>query len=466
MYTIIVGNLILIVLSSIAEIVVMMKLAITSIEKIVGVLTLGSCIVYSGISTIYSGGGCEFIGQYILFSIVLLLTMGLVFRFRHYRYADKDGKVSAKSELVFVIIKNSEKNRRIYNVRTNGTKLLFTDKQVFIAFLLMDLYYVALVLITKGISGFWNISLSLTNIFERYAEMRGTVLTDMLHLINMIAMPFAYIYLQRKKDKGKNSIVVFLLILQVYLYIVSVGYIGRNQVIQNALLVLIVLFNGNKKEYSLNWKIIVVSVLLFILTMPVMLSYEYIRLGAKFTGDTLLNSAITLFHKETDYGKYYNYCIDYHSNGLAGRYLYWFLTLPIPSAIAGSLKSNVFTVNTYFSQLYLGLSTSSRGYYVALPSILGEAFVINGPWLYWLHAVFVGAIISIGCVCLEKNDDLKLLNLYFAVQTLTVGRAGFAGYAGNLINSMVFYVILMFFVKQYALSRRKDHILKNGEIIK
>lgn len=448
MYDIIPANLVLLAIVSFLELWLIIKSTFTGIERITGLFVVGSTFIYSGVTLIYKSAGREYFFQYVVFTIVLTLTMSIVFSTKN-SIAGRSVLLLKKAAVITVRNEERTQNSQAYiTCERKSVTATIPDWFLFLMYVLMNTYYVVTVFSQgRGLRGFFDISLSLVGIFARQNALRANALTNLFRMINIFALPWAYIFIQRVKKRGKIILTVLLLIIPVYLYIASLGYIGRNQLVQDFLLVMLVLFNNRSNEYKLSFKIIAFFIILFVASMPLMLAYESLRLGATASNTSFLDAATQLLHKETDFGKYYSYCLQIHKGNLWYRYLYWFITLPLPSVIAGPLKSNIFTVNTYFSELFLGVSSTASNYYVVLPSFLGEAFVIYGADFYWIHAIFVGFVTAFACVCLERNKELAMYNLYIAVSTIMIGRAGFASYAGTLINSMFFYLIFMYIYK-------------------
>ena len=188
--------------------------------------------------------------------------------------------------------------------------------------------------------------------------------------------------------------------------------------------------------------------ILFIVCIPVLLAYESYRLGAELNVNYSLDAVYSLIYKETDYGKHYDFCVSHFSLRYLKDYFIWLITLPLPSVFF-KFKSTLVLVNTEFSELMIGIKSTEPGYYVLLPSILGEALFVFGPSLYWFHGFFLGGFINKFCTCLEKNAELSVLQMYFAAQFLLMGRGGSGSVLPQAINVMVFYLIVRGFYKIY-----------------
>ena len=157
----------------------------------------------------------------------------------------------------------------------------------------------------------------------------------------------------------------------------------------------------------------------------------------------LLEHVGELLEKETTYGRYYDFCASNSEEILILRYLVWFITLPLPSVIFGSIKEFGLSTNTYFTVLYTGVQEGASNYSVILPSIFGESLMIWGRNAYWVEALLVGFFVGKFCVCMERNEELSLLNVYFAVNMFIMGRGGSEAVIANMVNYMVMYFIIM-----------------------
>ena len=193
--------------------------------------------------------------------------------------------------------------------------------------------------------------------------------------------------------------------------------------------------------------------LMIVLSIPFLLWYEVFRLGGNVAEISLNESFKELIFKEADYPKYYEYINEYmYGNISAIKYLLWLIFLPIPSIIFPS-KPTV-ALNTIFSEIFLGISKESYGYYVLLPSLLGEAFLIYGKYFYWIHAIVIGVVIAIVCKFMEKHKYLRYNNLFYSIYILTIGRGGSQGYLSYIINSSMPIVLAILIIN--LVNRKKE----------
>lgn len=432
----------LILLSSIVCAITLKK-ARTKIQKIYVLFISISMVIYSGVGNSFKEIGYGYVEKYFVFYICTMVTMVLIF--------------------------NTNFKKKIINTQRENWNASYTlNKIVMIIFVIMFflVYFVRLVYPKFQLMNLINPPKpNIIDLFARRDALRSTPLLEIVRLLNLMAMPFFMIYLQRRMEIKKWISVVILIVIWVYLQFVSFGYISRYELVTYAAFILIIIANRNSKIYHLNKKIIFIIVTLFILSLPSLLAYEMLRQGDTVSSKGFLEAALNLFCKETDYPKYYDACVAMHTEGLWSKYLYWFFTLPIPSFMACGLKNNVFLVNQYFTEQFTGILYGSHGYSVLLPSIFGEGIMLYGDKFYWVHGLFIGAFYGIVCRGLEKNPELKLMNLYFAVQMLSIGRGGTPGTIGTIVNSMAMYIIIMKFMELIIAKKRKNNNQTREDII-
>jgi len=415
--------LILVVYSSLLGFIAI-SFAKSEIEKLYILFLAVTTVIYSGLGICYEQIGNIYLSNFLIFYTCTILSIAIVFR--------------AKS------IPNNKLIKGNFNI--SDIVSFPTLKLLVFSFFLV--YIVRLIYPNFQLSKIFNPpALDISNIFKRMEEQRTLPILELVRLINIFSLPFFMIYLQRKKNQLKWKNVIFYILLWIYLAFISLEYISRYELVLSFLFIFIIIINRNKKYYTLNKTHVLLLVIIFVLLMPFFLSYESLRTTNSSSSMSFRDSSMTLLFKETDYAKYYESASNMHQNGLWARYLYWMITLPIPNILAGPIKKNLFLVNREFSEYYKGVLYDTQGYSVLLPSIFGEALILYGVNYYWIHGIFIGVFIGFVCKNIEKNPELRLLNLYFAIRVLSIGRGGTTGSIGMVINSMTVYIIIMVFMK-------------------
>lgn len=403
-----------------------------------------SIYIYSGAGLFY--GEIYFSHNYLIKYIVGII-LGTIFFVIISRGVHKI-RISSKDET-----KKENRNR----------EFIKSKSEKYILMIFFSLYIVRLVYPDFNVFSVFNPILDITNIFERRDALRENSVWNLFRLINIIFFPFFMIVVNKIILRGNKKRGIFILLLWVYLEFVTLGYISRNEILTYGVLIVILItsYNGDIK---INKKAIITSLVVAIIAMPSLLAFEYFRMGASFEShESVFIKAIRLFQKETDYTKYYDFSLSIHQTSNIGGFFKWLFTLPIPRGIAGVLKENQFEVNRVFTALYTGVNYGDSNYSVILPSFLGEAFIIYGNQLYWFHFIFSYAFLAFFDGLLSKNKTHSVLNYYFIVQVLTLGRGGVYGYIGFMVNSMLFYSIYKIF-KLFLTANSYDGNLMEGEI--
>lgn len=375
--------------------------------------------IYSGVGISYKEIGYDNVFSFILFIILSMTSMFIVFKIK-FKLNYKDKKDSRE------------------------TSFFKTRSLIIVVLLFFSVYFIRLMIPDFNLHLIFNPPQNdILNIFQRMNDLRGLLILELFRLLNISTLVFFMIFLQRLKNRKKISWVIILLLLWVYFEFITLGYMSRYELVTYALFILIIFINKNNDEYGVGKKHILLFGLVFVLIMPVLLAFESSRMGISIDNVDFYKSIMTLFFKETDYPKYYSFAEGLHNKSLWSRYFYWILTLPIPSLLAGSLKDNIFILNQFFTEHLTGILYGSQGYSVILPSIYGEALLLYGQYFYWIHAIFIGVFFGLTCKLLEKNNDLKLLNLFFAVKILSIGRGGTTGIIGSIINFLIIYYLVI-----------------------
>jgi len=404
----------------------------SEIEKLYILFLSVTIVIYSGLGICYEQIGNIYLFKFLIFYTCTILSTALVFR--------------VKSIPNNILIKGNFNISNIVSFPTLNV-LVFSFFLVYIVRLIYPNFQL------------WKIfnppTLDISNIFNRMDEQRSLPILELVRLINIFSFPFFMIYLQRKKNILKWKSVILFILLWIYLEFISLGYISRYELVLYFLFIFIIIINRNKTFYTINKTHMILLVIIFVILMPFFLSYESLRTGNSAASMNFVDSSMTLIFKETGYAKYYESASNMHQNGLWARYLFWMITLPIPNIFAGPIKKTQFLVNRDFSEYYRGVSYGTQGYSVILPSIFGEALILYGVKYYWIHGIFIGIFIGLVCKNIEKNPELRLLNLYFAIRVLAMGRGGTTGIIGMIINSMTVYIIIMVLMKIIYVKKSK-----------
>lgn len=310
---------------------------------------------------------------------------------------------------------------------------------------------------TIRISQLWNPPPpTLIDYFDRAKVAKTGIILKLADFLNILLNPFFFIYIYILKKKNKKIKMFLWLFSWCYLDYLKIGYMGRYEMIILFIFITFIFSSNIKTEFKIKSRYILYISLIIIFLIPFFLWYENFRIGASLSNTSLTESFKQLIFKESDYPKYYEYINRYMDGSIsASKYLLWLIFLPIPSMIL-PFKPTL-TVNTIFSEMILGISEGSRGYYILLPSLLGEAFLIYGKYLYWIHAIIIGVVIASICKYMEKHKCLTFNNIFYSIYILSIARGGSQGYLGYIINGTMPIVLSIIIIN---LINRKSRLTK------
>lgn len=410
-------------------------------RKLIYLFTIITTYIYSGIGMSFFEIGGKYILQYFIFLICILCSIALVFNTSKYRYIT----INKRKFRIHLFVDSKEE--------LDSKFLQFESLYLFLSILFILTLLVYLFIPTIRIAQLWNPpTATLIGLVTRVQETNSNNVLQIANIFNLLLLPFFLIHLYLLKLKRKNIKLLIWILLWFYLDYLTIGYWGRNEMVRFGLIFFLIFFATKQERIKINKLQILTLVLGFVLAIPFFLNYESYRLGV-YIGDLSFDNAIReLFQKETYYPIYYS-LIENH-NGLVNpiNVLLWILFLPIPSIFWGSKPT--LAINDTFTTLVTGLSRSDPGFSVALPSILGESFMIWGMHFYWLHAILLGIFIAITANFFKKSNVLSIINLYFIVQILVIGRGGIQSYLSTIINGSISIFIWYLIINQLGKRRQ------------
>lgn len=249
-----------------------------------------------------------------------------------------------------------------------------------------------------------------------------------------------------------------LLILPSYISFASSGYIGRGEMMMIAITIFILAFINypqHRKKFVVGTIVAVPLVILFLFW------YSMYRIGnvVDISSIKISDAVAMLSYQETSYPLHYvevsKWSQDSH---LSSSYLGWLVNLPLPGFL--KLGHGDYAFNLIFSERLLGIYRGANGFYVKLPGIVNEGLFIFGPYLYFIHAVILGIIISKVFRSIRYDFELVLLiHLAFNV-AFQLGRAGTTA---SGVFPFYFKHLLIYLLVRYYLERRiKQRLRKNS----
>ena len=320
----------------------------------------------------------------------------------------------------------------------------------------------------------FNFEANIKTVFIVRENNRNDTLVYTINLIRMILIPFYYVWLQRRNSTIK---VVILVLLQVYIDSVVDGYIGRSAALKTMLLVFFIsaimsrqkhknddfsqknyeIKRMNLKLYKKIKKRLVMFAIVVLACIPVLYSYVYIRQGITVQNLSYMSAFCSLLESETSYPKWYDTTIQL--NGLVIsplQYLYWLITLPIPKQFITFLPDTTI-LNYVFSEYATGILYGSANFTVALPSLLGEGFLIYGKYFYWIHGLVSGSVLGLCISFLQRFRTLNLYTSYVLTMVFVVARGGSQGTISSIINSG--YILIIIYILACIAGRKQQKII-------
>ena len=358
--------------------------------------------------------------------------------------------------LTFVFVSNIKiSNSYIKRKVDTNKKISISGLEKIFLLLFFSLYVVRLVYPEFRILDFFKPNLSIDDIFARREGLRSNSIWEIFRLINLAFFPIFLIVIKKLLYNGKKLKGISLFVLWVYCEFITLGYISRNEMLTYLVFIVIVLLSG-RVSIKISKNTIFIIALIIVILLPSLLIFEYTRMGATLNDNSnYFNKALTLFYKETDYTKYYDFSLSIFDSSNIFEFIRWFFTLPIPRVIAGSLKENQLEINNYFTEKLTNIQYGAANYSVILPSILGESFIVFGQQLFWIHSIFIYSFLALLNKLLTTENEYELINLYFVVQVLTIGRGGVSGYVSYAVNTLFIYFIFKYFFRMLSNSNKQ-----------
>ncbi|MGP4074848.1 O-antigen polymerase [Halobacillus sp. K22] len=406
-------------------------------RKLIFIFITISVYMYSGVGISFDQVNIKHVITYITFLFFLLFSM-----FWSFKLFDK----KLQNKLL------NGKNSLDYNL-IRFKKLYFILSVIFIFTI-----FINLLLPSFRISDLWNPPLpSLVNVFEKTETRSSSFILSISELIGFVLMPFFFIHLYILIVNKRKYIAFIWVLIWLYLDYLTIGYWGRYEMVVYIVFTILLFTSIGKHGFKVTkGKLSIIGIILLFL-VQFFQNYRAMRLGSNITNDKYLDSLVTLVQSETYYPIYYSLITNFTEALTPLSYLLWLIFLPIPSIIWGSKPT--ISINDIFSYQVLGVQRGEEGFNVILPSILGESILVWGMHFFWIHAIIIGFLVGLFCVFYEKSKVLSVINLYFIVLILVIGRGGSQSYISDLINAtipLIIWIILITSSKQKIQKVSKD----------
>lgn len=286
---------------------------------------------------------------------------------------------------------------------------------------------------------------NIVDIFDTYAETRGSIIYSLSRTVALLFSPFFYVYIGILVTDKKRILAVCLIILQMLLNFCPSCYLGRGKLVAYALVILFI-FSPPINDGKFVKRTFVLLLGLAIASIPVLYAFVFFRAGSVAETMSFGEIAESLFMSESFYPVFYDQILSQKVDaGLLFTMILWVICLPIPSFIWSSKP----VIDKWaFTYMVTGLQVGDRGFSILLPSALGEGFQFGGRYLFWVYALIVGIVYSLFFKFYNKHKTLFYLSLVVIIDSLELGRSGAGAIVPGLINGSISLLVVYLFFKR------------------
>ncbi|HML70031.1 MAG TPA: hypothetical protein PKA78_01550 [Macellibacteroides fermentans] len=382
-------------------------------------------LIYSGIGGAIKTVNSNYTFYYIVYIIVLSLTLKYFYKKNH--LADN---------ILITRYKNTDTLLTKW-IDKNGNKFII----LYFAMLLFDLVYpiFRLQLLINPPSP------SLEDLHYKTFVLGNTKdsISQIVYLLQQFVVPFFYLSLYKYRNSTFKPLI--LLLLPVYIDLCNRGIIGRGQAMIPLVIVFLVIFE--KVKPAKRTLLAVTSLIAIPFLSYTFVQFSQLRIGAYLLDISFGDSIQLLFGQEVGYPLLFN---DYYGKGSPvsiTEYILWIILLPLP----GFLKFGYGDpqVNMKFTMLVTGLDPSQSGFSICLPGLVGESLITFGQYLFPLHAIILGTIVSYLIKYLSKYDSYKFIFFYVAtIFSYNICRGGTASSYSFVFKQFIILLLFIYYLKK------------------
>lgn len=260
--------------------------------------------------------------------------------------------------------------------------------------------------------------------------------------IRLIAMPFFFIFLYQKRRN--IPFFVFLFILPFYLTGVFNGYLSRNVIATIIVFLFIYLIKEKFISKAAGMIITCIAVPLLLYSFG---NIFYIRMGLDFGTAGFVPILIDLVSQETSFVKNFSYASQISDQVNVFEFLLYILTLPIPASIISAMGIYTPVFSYLLTEQILGMSYGDPGYYVILPSILGEGIIIFNKYFAWVYALILGFFAFGFLRIFKSNELLSYLLVWYLIDFVRQMRGGSQFIISTWLNLIIPFIIIIYIAK-------------------
>lgn len=270
--------------------------------------------------------------------------------------------------------------------------------------------------------------------FANGAELQTDAFLKLAFYAQLLLTPFFYIAL----FKCRKNIIYIIIIISLLLYIryVDIAYISRGALLISLILICFTIW------YFKPWlrvPMVIFGVAMLPLLFVALYSYQVVRVGGEVDKVDIKSAAEAILDVEAGFPRDVGVpIIESGRRADFGQYIKWIATIPIPKIITGPISGS--RVNTEISEIVLGKAVGEPGYYVVLPGLVSEAIYLYGTWWYWLHAVFISAMMALFVRVFERVPQAFFILLSTGLSfAYDLNRGGIGAFLPDFINSFLLF---------------------------
>jgi len=289
------------------------------------------------------------------------------------------------------------------------------------------------------------------------AISRGDTIVRIADLLGVLIAPFFYASFsieQELNPKTKKPVIYFiiLIILEYGRY----NYIGRYMIMTDIANMFLLLYCVKGFTYKIKLKHILIALVIVLSMVPILYLYTFIRSDEEYIGDTSFFTLFSLLiRSEFYYPAFYSDTLKHLSfmGESIEHFISYVLCLPIPSFIWPDKPS--YDAIRSFTYLFTGYVQGDSGFFILLPSILGESFINGGEKWFWVFGLISGTVISIMFRYLCSKKSLTFYSFFIIIYGFSYARGGTMVLLPILTNGSMAVLLYDLYIKSKIKKRKK-----------
>ncbi|NWN91783.1 hypothetical protein HLV39_09815 [Marinobacter adhaerens] len=284
---------------------------------------------------------------------------------------------------------------------------------------------------------------------ERFSTATPNLLEKLVGYAQLLLSPFFYLALYHLRFRLKWVILIFAFLL--YAGYVDKAYAGRGDVMMHVGMIVLALWVMRPWLRKRIMGVILLSLPLLFYGFYI---YGRIRIGGGVEGVGITDGVFSILETEWGFPRMVGMSIiESEARVNLGAYFVWIVTLPIPKIITGGIEGA--RINYEISEIVLGSTRGTTGWYVVLPGLVSEAVYIYGKYFFWVHGLLIGFMAAFFARLTERVPQTSFLFFYLVLMfSYALNRGGISALLPLIMNQFLLFYLFLF----YILIRRKKQI--------